>query len=83
MLKHGRIVLCSVHWEGKSTTVVVCYDRRACGAFLSSYVRLKLVLRYVDFWVPCKIGRNYVEKAPHDAVLREAGRGDHDGRSVL
>ena len=37
-----------------SSTVPVCYDRRARSALLSRYGRLKFVTQHLDFWPPDK-----------------------------
>ena len=70
------------HGEGAGVAIVVCYDRRAQNALISSYRRLKFVLQCVDFWAPYKIGEFDREVAPCGAVRCRAGRGERDGRGA-
>jgi len=83
MLKRCRMVFSFAHGGGKSVTVVVCYDIRAKRALLSGYGCSKFATQHVDFWVPDKIARNYVEMASHDAVLCSLGKDNCDSHIVL
>jgi len=47
------------------------------------YDRPKFVEQRINFWAPDKIGRKYVETAPHGAVHCRVRRGEHGCRRVL
>ena len=51
--------------------------------FKDCYGRLKFVLQCVDFSAPDKIGRNFVEMAPHCVIHCTRGRGKCGCRRIL
>jgi len=57
MTKWRRLVLCFAHGEEAGEAIVVCIDKRARSALLSSYDRLNFGSQCVDFWLPYKIGQ--------------------------